>query len=175
MKRATFLLLFLVGVWSGCSVFMWQVAIQNFAVADRLSVSSDEGLRDAVQGLSADSLRSAFRYQASEVNRLFFRVWGWVQLPIAVSLLLVVWMARSGTVPVVMAGVMLLIAVGLAAHVVPETIRLGRLIDFAAESSLPDVRNSFWALHHTYTALDMLKVLLGLGVAGIAWRHARAS
>ena len=84
-------------------------------------------------------------------------------------------MARSGTVPVVMAGVMLLIAVGLAAHVVPETIRLGRLIDFALESSLPDVRNSFWALHHTYTALDMLKVLLGLGVAGIAWRHARAS
>ena len=91
-KRATLALLFVVGLWSGCSVFMWQVAIQNFAVAERLAVSSDEGLRDAVNGLSDEGLRSALRYQASEVNRLFFGIWGWVQLPIAVSLL----RARSG-------------------------------------------------------------------------------
>ena len=174
MKRATLLLLFLVGVWSGGSVFMWQVAIQNFAVAEHLSVSSDEGLRDAVHGLSDEGLRSALRFQASEVNRLFFRVWGWVQLPIAVLALLLVRAARCGRIALVMAGVMLLIAVGLAVQVVPETVRLGRLIDFAAESSLQDVRGSFWALHHTYTALDMLKFVLGLGVASIAWRHARA-
>ena len=173
MKRATLALLFLVGAWSGCSVFMWQVAIQNFAVAEGLSVSSDEGLRDAVNGLSDESLRSVLRYQASEVNRLFFGIWGWVQLPIAVSLLVLVRAARCGMVAMPMAAGMLLIAVGLAAYVVPETVRLGRLIDFAAESSLPDVRSSFWTLHHTYTTLDMLKFALGLGVASIAWRRAR--
>ena len=173
MKRATLALLFLVGAWSGCSVFMWQVAIQNFAVAEGLSVSSDEGLRDAVNGLSDEGLRSVLRFQASEVNRLFFRNWGWLQLPIAVFLLLLVRAARCGMIAMTMAAVMLLIAVGLAAYVVPETVRLGRLIDFAAESSLPDVRNSFWTLHHSYTTLDMLKLVLGLGVASIAWRRAR--
>ncbi len=175
MKRAALLLLFLAGVWSGSTVFMWQVAIQNFAVAESVSASSNKGLSDAVQGLSDEGLLSALRYQASEVNRLFFRGWGWVQLPIAALALFLTRVARCGTVALVMAGLMLLICIGLAAYVVPETVRLGRLIDFGAESSLPDVPSAFWALHHTYTALDMLKFVMGLSLAGLAWRHASVS
>ena len=125
MKRATLLLLFLIGTWSGSTVFMWQVAIQNFTVAESLSASSDEGLRDAIQGLSDEGLRSALRYQASEVNRLFFQGWGWVQLPIAAMALFLTSVARCGRISLVIAGVMLLIVVGLAAYVVPETVRLG--------------------------------------------------
>ena len=65
---------------------------------------------------------------------------------------------------------MLLIAVALAAYVVPETVRLGRMIDFASQGELLEARSAFWTLHHTYTGLDMLKLLLGLAAAAIAYR-----
>ena len=59
----------------------------------------------------------------------------------------------------------LLITVVLQLYVVPETIRLGRLLDFVPREPPPPEEAPFWRLHHTYTALDMLKFVLGLGVA----------
>ena len=162
MKRAALLLLFLAGVWSGSTVFMWQVAIQNFAVAESVSASSNKGLSDAVQGLSDEGLLSALRYQASEVNRLFFRGWGWVQLPIAALALFLTRVARCGDRRVGHGrpdAPHLYWACGVCR---PETVRLGRLIDFGAESSLPDVPSAFWALHHTYTALGHAEVRDGV-------------
>ena len=69
MKRATLALLFVAGVWSGCSVFMWQVAIQNFAVAERLAVSGDEGLRDAEARVHALVGTISARLDADELDR----------------------------------------------------------------------------------------------------------
>ena len=51
-------------------------------------------------------------------------------------------------------------------YVVPETIRLGRLMDFVPREPPPPEAAPFWRLHGAYTALDMLKFLLGLA-AGI--------
>jgi hypothetical protein len=68
-------------------------------------------------------------------------------------------------------GAMLLITVALAVYVVPETVRLGRLMDFAADGSLPQVEGMFWKLHHAYTGVDMLKFAMGLVAAVIVWRR----
>ena len=77
MNRAAAALLFLLGIWCGDSVFMWQTAIQNFGIANGLTESHNAGYLNAVSALSAENLRLAVRYQASEVNRLFFNGWGW--------------------------------------------------------------------------------------------------
>lgn len=175
MSRPTLLLLFLLGAWSCGTVFMWQTAIQNFSVAEAVASSDHEGLEAATGGLAADSLREVVRHQASEVNRLFFSGWAWVQLGLAALSLAFAWTSRCGRTLVALVGAMLLITLGLAAYVVPETVRLGRMMDFAADGSLPQVEGMFWTLHHAYTSVDMLKFVMGLVAAVIAYRRAAAS
>ena len=170
MRASAALLLFLLGAWCGGTLFMWQTAIQNFAVAEAIATSDHQGLRSAVGAVADEGLRQALRFQASEVNRLFFAAWGWVQIPLAGACLLLAWIGRRGIAAPVLTGCMLLIAVALAAYVVPETVRLGRMIDFASQGELLEARSAFWTLHHTYTGLDMLKLLLGLAAAAIAYR-----
>ena len=59
-----------------------------------------------------------------------------------------------------------LIVVGLQLYVVPETIRLGRQIDFQSRQTETAEQAAFWRLHHAYTGLDMLKFLtIGHGKA----------
>lgn len=170
MRRWQAPLLVLLGAWIGCTLFMWQVAIQNFAVAESVSAAGGEDLRQVVGGLSAESLRTALRYQASEVNRLFFAGWGWMQLPLGVAILMLACFAGSGRAVQVLAAIMTAIALGLAVYVVPETVRLGRMIDFVPATALPEARNAFWTLHHAYTAADSLKLALGLVAVGLVWR-----
>ena len=174
MSRWQAPLLVLLGAWIGCTLFMWQVAIQNFAVAESVSAANSEGLRQAVGGLAAEDLRTALRYQASEVNRLFFAGWGWIQLPLGIAILTIACFADSGRSVRALAAIMLAVALGLAVYVVPETVRLGRMIDFAPEPALPEARSAFWTLHHAYTAADSLKLLLGVVAVGLAWRGRRA-
>ncbi len=161
MKRPALLLVFLLGIWCGATPFMWQVAIQNFTVANGLAESDNARFKTVVSELSADDLRSAVRYQASEVNRLFFYGWGWAQLPIA---LLAVWLTwKLGDKFILIAiSIMTALTVFLQAYVVPETIRLGRLIDFISDGELAAETDMFWILHHTYTGLDMSKFVVGL-------------
>lgn len=173
MNRATLLLMFLLGAWSGGTIFMWQTAIQSFAVAERVASEPTEGLQGVVDGIPDGDFRAVVRYQASEVNRFFFRGWGWVQIGLAVAALVLAWLAQAGRVAQVGTAVMLVIVVGLAAYVVPETTRLGRMMDFAPDAALADVRSVFWSLHHSYTAADMLKLVMGLSVIGILLRRGR--
>ena len=175
MNRATLLLMFLLGAWSAGTVFMWQTAIQSFTVAERVASEPTEELQGVVDGISEGELRAVVRYQASEVNRFIFRGWGWVQIGLAVAALVLAWLAQVGRVAQVGIAVMLVIVVGLAVYVVPETTRLGRMMDFAPDSALADVRAAFWFLHHSYTAADMLKLIMGLSVIGILLRRRRGS
>lgn len=172
MSRPVLLLFFLLGAWSCGTVFMWQTAIQNFAVAETVENSTREGLEAAAAGLAPGSLRTLARYQASEANRLFFSGWGWVQVGLAALAFALAWFCRCRRAVVVLVGAMLLITIGLALYVVPETVRLGRLMDFAAEGSQPQVESMFWTLHHAYTSVDMLKFAMGLVATVIACRHA---
>lgn len=172
MRRAELLLLFALGAWSCGTVFMWQTAIRSFAVAEHVAAAENDGVAEAATGLQASSLREIARYQASEVNRLFFRGWGWAQLPLGVAALALAWRAGSGRVSVALLAVMLAIVAFLALYAVPETVRLGRVMDFADDGAHPAVEQAFWRLHHSYTALDMVKFGLGLLVAGLVWRRA---
>ena len=169
MRRRSLILCFLLGAWCAATLFMWQTAIQSFGVAESVQFSDEAALRATVDSLSGDSLRLVLRHQASEMNRLFFRGWGWVQLPLAVVACFLAWRSPGSRFVTSATIVMLLIVVSLAAYVVPETVRLGRMMDFAGQSELPEVRSMFWTLHHSYTGLDMLKFALGLASFGTIW------
>jgi hypothetical protein len=165
-------LLFVLGLWLGCTVFMWLVATQNFAVVEAIRSADNSGFSAAASDLSPENLRLVLRYQASEVNRLFFNGWGLAQLLIALAAIVLAWRAKLSRVPLALIAVMVVIVVVLQGYVVPETIRLGRLLDFVPREPAPPEAAPFWRLHHTYTGLDMLKFLLGLAAA---WFTARGA
>ncbi len=153
---------------------MWFVATQNFAVARALQDAPADGFVEVTSGLDADAIRLATRHQAGEVNRLFFDGWGLVQIPIALLAFGLAWSVRIGRPLLVIVGLMLLIVLALQLYVVPETIRLGRVLDFVPRDPAPPEETPFWRLHHTYTGLDMLKFVLGLCGVSLLVRGSRA-
>ena len=163
------ILVFLLGAWSGGTLFMWSVAIQNFEVVNNILEGKHAEVRQTASSLEPGGLRLLLRYQASEVNRLFFDKWGFAQLPIAALVMILAWKQDGKLIPAA-AAVMLLICLALQFSVVPETIRLGRIIDFLPRDPVPPEAAPFWRLHHTYTRLDMLKFLLGLASIGVLLR-----
>ena len=161
MTRPALLLVFLLGIWCGATPFRWQVAIQNFTVANGLAESDNTGFNAVVSELSTENLRAAVRYQASEVNRLFFDGWGWAQLPIALLAVFLAWKLGDKFILIAIS-IMTALTLFLQFYVVPETIRIGRLIDFISDGELAAETEMFWTLHHTYTGLDMSKLVVGL-------------
>ena len=146
---------------------MWFVATRNFAVARALQETPAAGFEQITTPLDAEAIRLVTRHQASEVNRLFFHGWGLVQIPIAIIALGLAWRVQEGRMLVLLAGLMLVIVTGLELYVVPETIRLGRVLDFIPRDPPPPEDAPFWRLHHAYTGLDMLKFVLGIASAVI--------
>ncbi len=155
----------LLGGWLAGTLFMWAVATQNFRLVDRLWSSPPPEAAERIKPLAGGDARLLMRYQASEVNRLFFARWGWTQLAIAAVFTVLVFGLPPDRLLRATALLMLAIAAGLQFAVVPETVRLGRLLDFAARAAPPPEAAPFWRLHHAYTALDLVKLLLGIFAA----------
>ena len=169
MSRKT-LLAFLLGAWCAATLFMWFVAVHNFRVVDSILASKNPELAQVTEAVSDEQHRLMARHQASEVNRLFFDGWGKVQLPLAAVVFLLVWRGRFGKFVTASAVLMLIIVGVLHLWVVPETIRLGRILDFLPRDPAPPEAAPFWALHHTYTGLDTVKFLLAFASAVLVAR-----
>ncbi|MBI3665853.1 MAG: DUF3153 domain-containing protein [Acidobacteria bacterium] len=160
--RREILIAFLLGAWLAGTLFMWAVATENFRLVDRLLASPVPEMSRRSAPLARGDARLLMRYQASEVNRLFFARWGWTQLGIGAVLLWLV--IRSGAGRPLQTAVLLMLGIAavLQFAAVPEIIRLGRLLDFAPRNPPPPETTSFWRLHALYTALDGVKALLGV-------------
>ena len=169
MSRKT-LLAFLLGAWCAATLFMWFVAVHNFRVVDSILALENPALSRVTEAMTDDQLRLTMRHQASEVNRLFFDGWGKVQLPLAAVVFLLVWRGRLGQFVTASAVLMLIIVGVLHLWVVPETIRLGRILDFLPRDPAPPEAALFWTLHHTYTGLDAVKFLLAFASAVLVFR-----
>ncbi len=159
--RLTILVGMLLGAWLAGTLLMWAVATQNFRLVDRLLGSPSPDFAERAKPLAPGDDRLLMRYQASEANRLFFGRWGWVQLAIGVLFAWFVFRLPPDATLRGVAVLMLLLVAATQFYVVPETVRLGRLLDFAARTPAPPEAAPFWRLHHAYTALDMLKFVLG--------------
>jgi hypothetical protein len=156
---------FLLGAWLAGTLFMWAVATQNFRLVDRLLGSLPSEAAERMKPLTPGDARLLMRYQASEANRLFFERWGWTQLAIAAIFTWLVFRGSDDAALRITAVLMLAIAAALQFAVVPGTVRLGRLLDFAPRIPAPPEAGPFWRLHNIYTVLDMAKLLLGVFAA----------
>lgn len=148
---------------------MWFAATRGFRTVDRVLTASSSEFQQAVQPLGHDRARVVLRYLASEINRTYFRFYGWIQILLGILLVLLVWrQVPRDTVALALAGVMLCLVLILTLVIQPQIVSLGRSIDFVPRNPAPPVMPRFWMLHGAFTGLDGVKFLTGLGLL-IRW------
>jgi Domain of unknown function (DUF4149) len=163
MTRVHGISIALLSLWVGWTLFMWFAATRSFRTADQVLQSPPPAFSRIVQGLSPERTREVLRYLASEINRTYFRAYGWGQIALGSILLVLVWLkAPRDNFSLAMVAGMLFIVVILTLGVMPQIIALGRHMDFLPRSPSPPDYRRFWKLHMTFTGLDGAKLLAGL-------------
>jgi len=162
----------ILSAWLAMTVCMWFAAIGSFGAVRRVLEGSNPQLAEMTKSLSADQTRLVMRHAASEINRTYFRAYGWAQLALGLGLLvLLVRQTPRDAAALIVAGAMLAVVAALTLYVTPEIIALGRRIDFVPRDPAPPEMPRFRMLHGAFTALDGLKLLAGLGlVARWIWK-----
>lgn len=154
---------------SGClilgSLFMIFVATQNFQTVDRVLAAPPPQAAQMFQTLGADNSRLLLRYMAGEDNRLFFVAWELAEIALGIALTASLLFALRSGLLAGMAGGMVIIALFQHFRVTPEMISLGRMIDFGAGAGSA-AYSQFWRLHGLYGVLEVVKLILGIVVAG---------
>ncbi len=156
------------GAWLLGSLVIAFIATQNFRTVDRVLRGASERpeLAERLKRVGTADARLLLRHLASEMNRFYFRAWGWSQLLLALVALVGLW---GGGIHdrVVRGSVLVMVAIVLIAalHITPEVVTIGRRFDFAPRDPPPPDFARFWRLHMAYTLLDFVK--LGMGVVAL--------
>ncbi|MDE2060302.1 MAG: hypothetical protein KGL31_08190 [candidate division NC10 bacterium] len=154
------LLIMLLGGWIAGTLLIAFVATQNFRTVDRLLSTPTPAFSHAITPIAHDEIRSVLRYLVSELNRLYFNVWGFTQLVLGAAVVA----AALGLRPVdrtaiTVAGTILAIVI-VALLLSQWLLTLGRSLDFVPHIPAPPALVRFRQLHLAYTALDLLKLTL---------------
>jgi hypothetical protein len=163
-RRLTMLLL---GMWLGASLLMDWMAIESFGTvpAGMDSVRQREPL--LVRTIGEDPVRQLLRFQTAELNRHHNYSWGFAQVAFGLGLVVVVLFATNGNKPaLILSSAMFLLAAGMQFAVMPSMLERDRALDFAAGDATLE-RAAFAGSHNTYIGMEVLKLLTGLGLAGV--------
>ena len=163
MTRIQAVSIVVLSLWVGWTLFMWFAATRSFRTVDEVLKSPPSQFSSDLRGLKPEQTREVLRYLASEINRRYFRAYGWGQLALgAVLLFLLAWKTPRNGLNVAVSAVMLFIVVLLTLGVMPQIIALGRNIDFLPGTPPPPGYQRFWKLHMMFTGLDGAKLLGGI-------------
>ncbi len=161
MKRR--LAILCMAVWLTGTLWMAVVATENFYTIDRLlEKQANPAFTTAVQKLGNEDARFLMLYLSSELNRLFFQVWGLIQIGVGILALWLIVALPRATKQKWMVVSMLGICLLFAAIITPQIVSVGREIDFVVRDPAPPPLRTFGLLHATYTVLDGIKLILGI-------------
>ena len=174
MKRRWSLVV--MGAWLMGSICMSVVATENFYTVDRLLAAPGKpAFADLVQKLGQPAARELLRYLSSELNRLYFQMWNVAQIVLGVAALWLLAGFRKQDPAGKLVGAMLAIVVLMLVYLTPAIVSLGRELDFVPRDPAPPGMSRFWVLHAAYTSLEMLKLAVGLLVAGLIVRRSASA
>ena len=153
------------GLWLGGCLFMAWVATENFRVADQLVSQASPTARLELKAIGPDP-RALLRYQASEENRRYFRLWETAQIVLG-CVFFGFMLFGSRESKYLLGGILLLILIVALQRLIvtPEITAEGRLLDFVAPGATAE-RTRFWLLHSTYVGIELAKWALMLILAG---------
>lgn len=165
MTKVQGLSIVILSLWIGWTLFMWFAATRSFRTTDRVLKSPAPEFSHIVQGLNPEKTREALRYLASEINRTYFRAYGWGQIVLGGLLLALVYFQKpQDKFVLVVVALMVFVVLVLTLGVMPQIISLGRSIDFLPRNPSPPGYQRFWKLHAIFTSLDGAKLLAGIVV-----------
>ena len=163
----------LLGLWLGCSLFMFLVATHNFKAVDGL-LREPGAAKAALAKLDPVEARMLLRYHSSELNRYYFQAWEFAQLAVLAAVAASGWssLGRRNLGRVIL-GLLAAILLFERLSLTPEIIRIGRLIDFTGADGAGQERADCWKLHGMYSGVEVLKVVLvcGLSMMLFSKRH----
>ncbi len=165
------LMALLLGGWLLGTLLVVGVAAENFFLIDQLlDFSSHSDFQNNVARLPAGEARAMLRYLASELNRFYFHVWGWVQLILgAVCFGIASLKLRQKKLVIGFSSMLAVVAV-MAFYITPEIIEVGRSLDFVPREPPPPGLAAFGRLHAAYSILDLAKLLTGVWMAVVLVR-----
>ena len=173
MGRIHLLAVVVLSAWMAITVCMWFAAGGSFSTVKSVVEGSNPQFAAASKAMSPDQTRVVLRYLTSEINRTYFRAYGWAQLVLGGLLLgLLLRAAPRDTFNLALAGAMLVLAAVLTLYITPEIVALGRQVDFVPRDPAPPEMARFRALHGAFTGLDGAKLMAGLVLLG-RWVLAR--
>jgi hypothetical protein len=157
------LAIFGMAVWITGTLWMAVVATQNFYIIDRLlGARANASFAAAVDKLGQTDSRFLLYYLSSELNRLFFQVWGIVQIGVGIFTLWLLGGIPKSSKAKWLIVAMLAISLLFAGVITPQIVSVGRQLDFVPRDPMPPELRTFGLLHATYTVLDGIKLILGV-------------
>ena len=168
--RHTRIAAFLLGAWLLGTLFMIFVATQNFETVDRVMKSPPPEAYKMILALGNDSARQLLRYTAGEENRFFFENWELAQLVLGVLLTGLLIFGVESRMLAGFSGAMLILTLFEHFKITPEMAWLGRSFDFLPWTAESLSRDQFWKLHGVYSAIEIVKMLLAVVIAGFLFQ-----
>lgn len=165
MARSHVLAVAILAAWIMSTLCMWFAATSSFATVERVMQSGQPELVELTKPLGEASTRMLLRHVASEINRSVFWGYGALQIGLGAILFLLLWKQKPRNhVDVGVVATMLALSVILTLVITPLIVSIGRDIDFLPRNPPPAVMPRFWALHGSFTGLDGVKLLAGIGL-----------
>ena len=169
MGRWQVLAIAILGAWIMATWCMWFAATRSFATVESVLKRAEPQFVETTKPLGEASTRVVIRYMASEINRALFWGYGALQIGLGAILFLLLWrQTPRNAVDVGVVATMLVLSVILTLVITPLLVSIGRGIDFVPRNPPPAVMPRFWALHGSFTGLDGVKLLAGIGLL-IRW------
>ncbi|MGH9611939.1 MAG: hypothetical protein ACRD4P_02545 [Bryobacteraceae bacterium] len=158
---------FVLGVWLGGSVFLAFVAMGNFATVNSVLANPAPLAARLIQPLGPERSRELLRSLVGEENRRYFQTWELAQFGLGLILGAVLLLDRRSWLLPSLCGIMLSLVAFLHFRVTPEMVWLQRTVEFIPDGVSTPERTHFMTLHHVYSTIEVIKILLGLAIAGI--------
>ena len=157
----------LLGAWIAASLFMAWVATENFRSVDRILHDPTGGAVAQMKQLGYDGVRQLLRYHVGELNRFYFYYWELAQLAIGLFLFGVLLFGTDVGKYTLALPLMMLLLVALAHWAItPYVSSFARSMELLPSSARIQDETRFRALHQAYGGIEVLKLLLGVVLAG---------
>ena len=161
-RRLTALLL---GAWLGGSILTDVAVTQNFRTVDRfLEAPGNPGTSAQLNAAGRARERVILRRNAAEENNWIFLNWERFEFALGGGLFLLLLFGDRPQILMLALSLIMLAAIAVEHFLLtPGITDLGRVID---DLPTTDPRyGKFWILHGFYSGLDILKMLVGFGLA----------
>lgn len=152
---------FLLGAWIGCCVCMDFLALQSLRLVGRVINSASPAASDIIRKSGQEQIALLLRHFAAEQYRYYFSTWELIQIPGALLVAAVLYLAVGKRwIPQMLCGLMLaLVLFQLAIH--SELTFRGREADFPPGNRMLGTQARVWALSEVWIGAESAKLLIG--------------